>query len=425
MVQAFCGKCDLNLAEVEGVQARFLICPRCGSTVVLRPDVPSQPSIPIVVQWSSSGRSDSRVLPPVRREDANRGLLPAPVPFDGDSFPGAAELGGPSRRQRQKIAIFAFCLAGILLLVASLTAFAVSIATKSGNTPVRTAIAPSASSPVSPRQQNTDSTDASPSRDSSRLVDRHAGSLAGVMRPPHPPDQPEKAGERAVAGSPSVGTEVGSPFPLAAGDLGHYANTPKLEIRAKKEDSALADRVSKLAADIKQGHWTTRLVAMAALAQLGAKGKGASRELCESLLDRREEVSRRAFETLDAVNPGLLDVIHPLLSSDNYAIRIAALQKLKAMDEDGRPAVQLLLFFKAVVLHGHQRGFSPPVYDSNPHAALVVDTLATVAPNDPAWTGELDMWLSDTNPSVREIAAKLTLATKKAKPPDEQRLRNH
>jgi HEAT repeat protein len=155
---------------------------------------------------------------------------------------------------------------------------------------------------------------------------------------------------------------------------------------------------------------------MDSLAKLGVKGKGASRTLCECLLDPQKEVMVKAAGTLREVNPELHDRVMPMMVDREYHKRIAALQQLGAMGEEGRPAVPVLVYFKVSVLQGGQAGIHPPPYPANPHAGLVVEVLGAVAPKDLTWTKQLSIWFrTDTNPYVRAKAAGLLAQVDEAK----------
>jgi hypothetical protein len=215
------------------------------------------------------------------------------------------------------------------------------------------------------------------------------------------------------------------PAPAPAGES---ARRPPPQKTGASAESASTETVAKLAAAIKSGSRRERLRAMETLAELGWNGKAASREVCERLVERDREETLNAAFTLARINRELHDLVVPLIGDDIYASQVRALKDLWPLREEARAAVPVLLYYKDSILHGsapllrlevhimpgavagvrdEEYPARPPAYDNNPVAGFVIETLFQIAPNDPEWEKDVGKWLSDSNPYVRETAAKL------------------
>jgi len=162
-----------------------------------------------------------------------------------------------------------------------------------------------------------------------------------------------------------------------------------LEDTSLKASEAL---VAPLIKDLKHQRVADRLKAIGAVAQLGPRGKAASRALCESLLDSNTRVRLAAAEALDRVNPALHRLVIPIMVDKELENRLECARKIGELGPEGKPAVPVVVYFKQQYRGG----------------GLTVEVLAAIAPDDKAVTAKVAAWLtSDNDPYVRLAAVKV------------------
>jgi HEAT repeat protein len=129
-----------------------------------------------------------------------------------------------------------------------------------------------------------------------------------------------------------------------------------------------------------------RLKAIDAVAQMGPRGRAASRALCSSLLDPNLRVRLAAAEALDKVNPTLHRLVIPILVDKELDTRLDCLREIGRLGPAGSAAVPIVVHFKQQYLGG----------------GLAVEVLAAIAADDPSVTAKMAGWLtSDPDPYVR------------------------
>jgi HEAT repeat protein len=134
-----------------------------------------------------------------------------------------------------------------------------------------------------------------------------------------------------------------------------------------------------------------RLKTIKAMAQLGPRGKSASRVLCDALLDPSARVRLAAADALANVNPTLHRLVIPIMVDRELETRLECVRKIGQLGVEGKPAAPVVVYFK----EQHQGG------------ALAVDVLAAIAPDDKTVTASLATWLTrDSDPYVRLAAVK-------------------
>jgi uncharacterized Zn finger protein (UPF0148 family) len=446
MIQLHCGQCGCRLQSSDGARVKFLLCPNCGSKVVLssRPALPEPAQAPPVVRARPVQRDEDSEAPE-GDEPYGGEMVPSRQSSEPMSLYDNMEYAARLRRQRRNMALVAFGVVACLGLgVAGLVALAASgRGEKDGKKSDRVAKAQHADPVTPPRYSPPPEPQHAAAPGPRRLpaADPQPRPVEGLPPAPMPPEPPppnalppvrpaparpappqedrrppvQEAPAPKRPAPPAVAAEVAPPAPQPPPPPpAPRSATPK----EADSDSARSNDafVSRLCRDLKLHDKQTRFAAMDSLAKLGSKGKGASRTLCECLLDQQKEVMVKAAGTLREVNPELHDRVMPMMVDKEYQNRITALRQLGAMGEEGRPAVPILVYFKGSILQGGQAGMHPPSYVSNPHAGLVVEVLGAVAPKDLTWTKQLSIWFrTDTNPYVRAKAAGLLAQVDEAK----------
>lgn len=159
-----------------------------------------------------------------------------------------------------------------------------------------------------------------------------------------------------------------------------------------------------------------RMKAANEILALGPKAKAATSALCQAIFDQAPQVRVTALDAMKVVNPEVYAPVAklttPLLTDNDFLLlgisgrpeAVAALAKLGS--KEGRPAVPILLAYKRLICR-------PGGW---PHVPAVVETVADLAPDDPAVIAMLcGGLLKDGYTEARESAAKSLLKTKATK----------
>ncbi|MCE9564300.1 MAG: HEAT repeat domain-containing protein [Planctomycetes bacterium] len=186
--------------------------------------------------------------------------------------------------------------------------------------------------------------------------------------------------------------------------------------RVPPPDPELDAKVAALAMQLGKGKTPAdRTKAANEILALGPKAKAATSALCQAIFDSAPQVRVTALDAMKVVNPEVYGPVAklttPLMDTDFLFMgasgrpeAVAALAKLGS--KEGRPAVPILIAYKKLI--SRPGGW--------PHVPAVVETLADLAPDDPAVIAMLcGGLLKDGYTEARESAAKSLLKTKATK----------
>jgi HEAT repeat protein len=169
---------------------------------------------------------------------------------------------------------------------------------------------------------------------------------------------------------------------LLAGQPGSYAQVKPGDL--KDYNDAMKALQSSSATD--------RAAGLSFLALLGGEAKGASKEVIGALADGNADVRKWAVTAIGKVNPDIADPVITLVQGQDYDARVAALDRLAKLGNNGGPATAAVLAFMQQA-QGADR-------------VSVVRVLSAIGANDPNLGSTLaKMALDDPNPKVRTAAA--------------------
>lgn len=134
-----------------------------------------------------------------------------------------------------------------------------------------------------------------------------------------------------------------------------------------------------------------RAYGLVGLALIGTDGKGASKQVVQSLLDPDEEVRKEATTAIKAINPKLAAPVLELLQGTDYDKRKQAVTELAKMGKDAEAAVPALTAFV-----GQAKGADK---------VDVVNTLVKLGAADKQLTVQMTTWaLKDPDAALRKAA---------------------
>lgn len=177
--------------------------------------------------------------------------------------------------------------------------------------------------------------------------------------------------------------------------------------------AAVEAQVAEVVAQLSKGKTPAdRMKAADELLKMGTKAKTATGPLCRALFDPSTQVRVAALDALKQVNPDVYApvaaLVSPLSEADLLFMgssgRPEAVTALAQLGAEGRAAVPVLVWYKTQI---SQPGGWPQV-------PAVVDTLAALAPDDPAVAALLVQGLSKDGFAAARLSAAKGLAKTKA-----------
>jgi hypothetical protein len=231
--------------------------------------------------------------------------------------------------------------------------------------------------------------DQEPAPDPNSILDRPPIELPEFMRKKPGTGEPRKEGPAPKTHSPEIEEE--SPFKpiraVPAVDPVEIPKSPKPPVAGEGPPSKEVQQlVEKCVKTVKAGKTAERLKALETLGGLGVAAKGARRALCDTLLDTSLKIRAAGADALEEVDPTLHHIVIPLLVDKDVNQRTEAVERLRKLGVEGRPALPVLLHFRQQYGGG----------------ATVIEALAAIACDDKSLTAQFAGWLiKDTDASSR------------------------
>lgn len=136
---------------------------------------------------------------------------------------------------------------------------------------------------------------------------------------------------------------------------------------------------------------TDRAFALSVMGLMGKVAKPASREVVDGMFDDAPAVRQAAVLAIPTVNKEIAEPVLTLVQSTDMKDKLEAVKTLAAMGKDAAPTVTALV------------KFLPTAPESK--RAEVVETLATVAPDDKKLNEQMVTWaLTSKDPAIRKSA---------------------
>jgi len=158
-----------------------------------------------------------------------------------------------------------------------------------------------------------------------------------------------------------------------------------LFVRVYGQEKKIDPKVASLIKALKGKTTTDRVKAAESLGKLGPEAHDATRAICETVLDRQQKVRNAALNALEKINPDLHQAVTPLVLDENFRNRLDALEQIKKMGEEGRPATPVVI--------ASMNSLRPVFIGSEFKADLLIDTLMAIAPEDKEVVDALITWL--------------------------------
>jgi hypothetical protein len=366
MIHFSCPKCQARLRVRADKAGKSFRCPACRDVVKAPP-----PAAPLVAVGPAelanppalTDQAPPAVVPPAPDPEPHPADDPEPGNYQPDVYPEAED---ESREATSHTFLIASLIGGALMV----GLLVVLIVALQGETEKEPAVAK-----------------AQPVERPPALRQREVAEEPARQSLPVPAAPKAKPKEEPAEAPPDVPTEPAVPKPQPK-----PADPPKPPREEPpgngEEDDARASVFTK---DLKSRKPTARIKAAQGLGAMGLKAKSASRALCEAMLDGNPDVALAATEALEKVNPMIHGLVLPLIVDKEQHHHAVALTKLCRLGVDGRPALPVLLAYRA------KRNGGP----------LVVQAIAEVAPKGKELTAQFCNWLAtDKDPQTRTVVAR-------------------